>query len=418
MDLITLLWGLDTFVTFVIILAILVLSHEWGHYWVAKKVGIYVEEFGFGLPPRAWGRKIGETLYSINWLPIGGFVRLYGEDAENESGYKVDGKKIPLSRAFFMQNPWARVAVVVAGVIMNFLLAVVVFSIVFGFSGLPGLGTRVQIYGTVPGSPADKAGLLAGDVVIQITESEDINDNGVLDMYSVGSTDEFVDIVSDFSGKEMKMTIVREQLYRDLDDSSKMLLNEVDEGVVGIIAQGGEPIELLMTPRDNPPENEGALGVQLGPEGVGVFYPGWQMPFRGSLQGLKEALAWIGTILGMLVLIVKTLVGGSLPEGVAGPVGIVQITGQVVRHGLIWRLNFLAMLSVNLAVMNMLPLPALDGGRLWFILYEAFTGKRVPVAIERRVHSIGMMLLLGLLAVVTVGDLGRIFNFNLLDIFK
>jgi len=156
-----------TIVAFVIILSILVLIHEAGHFITAKLFGIKVEEFGFGIPPRAFGIKFGETLYSINWLPVGGFVKLYGED-EAGSGRIQSTESRPtknLHRAFFSRPIWQRATVVVAGVVMNFLLAAVLLSVLFAFVGVPALGDKVNIDAVISGSPAQKAGFKEGDLI-------------------------------------------------------------------------------------------------------------------------------------------------------------------------------------------------------------------------------------------------------------
>ena len=172
---------LITILVFLLVLSVLVLIHELGHFLVAKKFGIKVEEFGFGLPPRAFGKKIGETIYSINWLPIGGFVKLYGEDEAGAGRPKIRDQRSKIKnadkeRAFVSKPVWQRGLVVVAGVVMNFLLSVVILSYIFGVSGVQVPGDRVIITDIVKGSPSDQAGLRKGDVVesingIRVTET-------------------------------------------------------------------------------------------------------------------------------------------------------------------------------------------------------------------------------------------------------
>ncbi len=375
-----------TFVVFFLILSILVIIHELGHYWVAKKNGIYVEEFGFGLPPRLFGIKIGETIYSWNWLPFGGFVRLYGEDAEGEGEYMVDGKIIPKKRAFYAQKPWRKASVIVAGVVMNIILAVVLFAGAYSFTGIPQLTDRVQVIDITESSPAKNAGLMAQDVIKAISP-----EGGETVM--INSVKEFVDVVGANKGKQIMVDVVR----------------KVDDGEVETMVS--------VIPRVDPPAGEGSLGVVVSQEVINKFYPWWQMPFLGAWEGMKEAFAWAVMIIQMLGMMVMTILRGNVPEGVAGPVGIYQVTGDVVNYGWLAVVRFLGVLSLNLAVMNILPLPALDGGRLWFVIYEAITGKRVKPAWERRIHGVGMILLLSLIVLVTVSDVARLFSFDLQRIF-
>lgn len=384
---------------FALILWVLVIVHEWGHFWVARKFDIFVEEFGFGLPPKLWGKKKGETEYTLNALPIGGFVRLYGEDAADTQGYMVDGKKIPVRRAFFKKSPWVRAAVVVAGVVMNFILAVVVFSVVYSVTGIPEPGDRVQVVGIQADSPAANSGLMLGDIVVSMqgpVDSEELlQTEGLYQSVDVHSVNEFVDLMSANKGKYFKVLVSRQENATDFSEAT-----------------------VIMHPRENPPEGEGPLGVIVTQEVVPMFYPWYEMPVRGAVEGLREAANWSMLILNMFGTMIHDAIGGTVPEGVAGPIGIYQLTDEVRQFGWAATLRFLGILSVNLAVVNMLPIPALDGGRLWFLIFEGLTGKRVPMAAERWLHGVGMTLLLGLLLIVTVGDVARIFQFNIGEFLK
>lgn len=348
-----------TLIVFIAILSILVFVHELGHFLVAKRAGIKVEEFGFGFPPRAFGIKKGETIYSLNWIPIGGFVRLYGEEEE---------EKKEKGRAFYHKPKKIRILVILAGVVMNFVLAVLVFSAVYTKTGIPTKTDQVKVVGLVASSPADTAGLKDGDLVI-MAGGEKIKDS-----------QDFVTITQKLVGREMEIEIVRE----------------------------GEKKVFKVRPRENPPAGEGPLGVVISSVEM-KFYPIWEMPVRGALEGFKEALAWTSLIVGALGAMFWQLVSaGTVPKDVAGPVGIFQVTGQVAQGGILNILQFLGILSVNLAVINILPIPALDGGRLLFIGIEAITGKRIKAKVERWTHQIGMMLLLFLILLITYNDIVRI----------
>lgn len=351
-----------TAITFFIVLSVLVLVHELGHFLVAKKAGIKVEEFGFGYPPRIFSKKIGETVYSVNWLFFGGFVRLYGE----ELGEGIKGKDS--KQAFWGKSKRARTLVITSGVLANFVLAVVVFSIVYSFSGIPFKTGRIKIAGLLPNSPAVQSGLKQEDIILKINDEKlkDVND--------------FIKLIDEKKGQEVILTIQR--------DSDVLILS--------------------ITPRTSPPQGEGPLGVLVSDVEVRK-YPFWQMPWRGTIEGFKEAFGWASLILGSLQKMVVDLVfHGMVPKDVAGPIGIFQITGVVAQSGLLNILQFMGILSVNLAVINILPLPALDGGRLVFIIYEAITRRKPKPYFEQWVNTAGMAFLLLLIVLITINDIGRL----------
>lgn len=353
-----------TIITFLIVLSLLIFVHELGHFLVARRAGIEVEEFGFGLPPRILGIKRGETVYSLNWLPIGGFVRLAGEDEEGGEGEKARGRE----GMFWAKSKRARAAVIVAGVLMNFLLSVVAFAVIYTKFGIPTQTETVRIAGMAPFSPAAEAGILQGDVVISAGGEQ------------IRNTQIFVEVTQKFAGRQMELGIVRQ-----------------DERMV-----------FAVVPRANPPEGEGPLGVAISDTEI-KFYPLWEMPARGIVEGLKEAFAWTGLIaVGLGTMFWQLISAGTVPKDVAGPVGIFQITGHVAQGGVFAVLQFLGVLSANLAVINILPIPALDGGRLLFIGIEVITGRRVKARVERWTHQIGMILLLFLILLVTYNDILRV----------
>ena len=374
-----------TIITFFIVLSILVLVHETGHFLLAKKAGIKVEEFGFGYPPRIVAKKIGETIYSLNLLPFGGFVRLFGEElGESERVRERDNK-----RAFWAKSKKARTSVIVAGVLANFLLAIVVFSLVYSFSGIPTKTDKVIIIGIAPGSPAEKAGLKAEDVVLFVSGEK------------IQNTSSFVELTKKYTGKEMALEIAREK-----DNPCKEKVLGAWPGLE--ISCHGENIVLSVIPRENPPEGEGPLGVAVSNMEM-KRYPFWQMPFRGMIEGFKEAFGWIILIFGALgKMLVDLISRGTIPKDIAGPVGILQITGVVVGGGVLNVLQFIGILSVNLAVINILPFPALDGGKFIFVAYEAITRRRPRPTFERWFNTAGMAFLLFLIILVTINDVRRV----------
>lgn len=318
--------------TFLIVLSILVLIHELGHYIMARRAGVWVEEFGFGLPPRIWGKKVGETIFSVNALPFGGFVRLHGESYEEG----ITDKK----RAFLYKNKRTRVGVIVAGVVMNFLLAIVAFAIVYSFSGIPRDTEKLKVLDISSGSPAQTAGLVVGDIITKVGTSE------------VKSSADFIRLVNEQKGKNIVFEVVKKKDGTELTQ------------------------KVTMKPREAPPAGEGPLGVTISTTEI-YFPPIYQRPFFGVYYGFKEALFWGETIAVGLWDIIQGLFKGDAPKDIAGPVGIFAVTSQAAKTGILTLINFVGILSVNLAVLNIIPFPALDGGRLLFIGIESLIGKKV-----------------------------------------
>lgn len=351
-----------TLLLFLIIISILVFVHELGHFLIAKWAGIKVEEFGLGFPPRIFSKKRGETTYSINMLPIGGFVRLYGEEGSVEKNR---------NKSFYHKGRMVRAGVTVAGVVMNFLLAVFIFSILSWVSGVPKETGKVRVLETAPGSPARQAGLGENDVILEADGRE------------FSQTKEFTDFISEKKGQEVSLVVSK---------------------------RGTDMLEtMVVVPRVNPPHGEGALGVIVSSAEL-VKPPLWQRPFVSVIEGAKETIFWVGTTAVGLWGAFSQAIRGVPPEGIAGPVGIFQITGGVARSGFLAVLSFLGILSVNLAVLNIVPFPALDGGRLLFIIVEAVFGRRIVPAFERYAHMAGMVILIALIILVTFRDITRLFS--------
>ena len=353
-----------TIIVFLIILSILVLGHEAGHYFMAKRLGVKVEEFGFGYPPRIFGKKIGETIYSLNWLPFGGFVRILGED-----GPELRLSKRAKKRAFYYKPKRVRAVILVTGVVINVLIGILAFTLIYARTGIPTKTDEVKIVEVLDDSPAKGAGIENGDVVVFVAGAGEIK-----------TAQKFIEIVSQRDGEKISLTIRR----------------------------GEERLDKEVVPRKEPPEDQGPLGVVISDTEM-KFYPLWLMPFYAGWYGIKEALGWaVMVVLGVKMMIWELITRGALPKGIAGPVGILQITSGVARSGLLATLQFLGILSVNLAVINIMPFPALDGGRLLFIGFEAVFGRRVRPKIERWIHIIGFAFLISLLFLVTINDVIRV----------
>lgn len=357
-----------TILIFLIVLSVLVLAHEWGHFVTAKRAGAKVEEFGFGFPPKVFSLTRNGTVFSFNLIPFGGFVKIFGESGEhrNEPGSFGSLKIIP------------RAKILVAGVTMNVILAFALLSAV-NLMGRPvivdesnaGLASnvKIKILDVAADSPAELAGLKTGDAIIGATVG--------------GSLRQFQD-VSEFKN------------FIESAAGGEVLLN---------MERGGNLFSVKITPRTNPPAEEGALGVALAK--VGLVKPPW---YLFLWNGLKDTAAMIAVIASALFLFFKTLIlEGRLMGEVAGPVGIAALTGEAYTLGWAYLLNLVAILSVNLAILNILPFPALDGGRLLFLAVEKIKGSPVSHKIENAVNAAGFVLLLALMAFVTWKDIVKFF---------
>ena len=390
-----------TILIFVTILSVVVLIHELGHFLVAKKLGVKIEEFGFGLPPRIFGKKIGETTYSINLLPIGGFVKLYGEDEAGSGRPEVSSQKQEIkdkNRAFFAKKPSQKAAIVVAGVVMNALLAVAIFYTFLFISNfktqLPLFGnykflfvnqkniSDIIISGISKNSPAEKAGIKP------FSKVESINNQKIAD------SSQLVKIINSNKGKEM--------IFEWSDQKTD------------------KKFKAIVIPRVSPPKNEGALGVSFFP--VTMASLNYETPAQKIFSGFVHPvnlMAYNFDILGKLIGVsIKEKSAAALGEGVSGPIGVYSLVGNIVqipdlKERVLQILNLAGILSISLAFFNILPFPALDGGRLGFILVELFTRKKVNPKFEGYAHAIGMAILLTLIIVVTFHDLIKIFSNNI-----
>lgn len=436
---------LVTVISFVVVLGILVFFHELGHYWVARRNGIVVEEFGLGYPPRLVKLfRYDGTDFTINLIPFGGFARMRGEDAADVSPGSFNGA----SRA-------ARAATLIAGPAMNALLAVVLFAFSF-MAGFPAVAAYPQLVAVAPNSVAAQASLQPGDVVLAVgdrpafvsavpnfryrvwQQSEGVSTTGPVTItYSreqqirqttlpdTRAADELLR-TADFqpvletqilatapaSPAEQAGLQAGDLVYSvngDVITSGYTLNNAVrqhlGQEITLTLLRDHQWLNVQLTPRVDPPPGEGALGVQIGP-----ITQLATLPLLQSLwQGVVSTLQYIVLVLQLPVMLIM----GQLAPGdaqLSGPVGIAEMVGGAVTATIdtglwfpIWRLS--AVLSAALAITNLLPLPALDGGRLLFILIETLRGRRINPEREGLVHMVGFMLLLGLLVFITIQDI-------------
>ena len=346
-----------TALIFIIVLSVIIFVHELGHFVMAKKAGMKVEEFGFGFPPRLWGHKPknSETTYSINWIPFGGFVKIFGEDGEHPDQ----------ARSFSVKSFSQKVSVIVAGVVMNIVLGAVLFSIInLVGTRIPveaaGSATikdiKVQITNIAKGSPAESAGLQALDEVVGFQTVE-----------------EFQNHITAQKGNSTELNLKR----------------------------GEKSFQVTVVPRVDPPAGEGALGIGLAKTGY-VSYP----IHEAIWLGIKSAFYIFWKIFkGLGILLKNLLTTGSAGGDVTGPVGIAIITGEQARLGLTYLLNFMAFISLNLAVINILPIPALDGGRLLFLIIEKIKGSPIKKNVEAIVNNVSFMALILLMFFITARDI-------------
>ena len=374
-------------IVFIVTILILVLIHEWGHYFAAKKAGVKVLEFGFGLPPRLWGKKIGETIWSLNWLPFGGFVKLLGED-------EVEADKLNDKRSFAKAPISRRILIVVAGVMMNLLLAWGLYYAVLGSQGFKSqpillLGdhtfvgaeqvtdTVVLIGQVATDSPAAAAGIKGDERVLKVNDE------------SIESSEELSNLIKQNAGKKVILT---------LSDIQK-----IDTHIVEL------------TPRENPPQGQGPLGVSLGQ--VDLVTLEYKTPLQKIFAGPIHSwnlISYSGKVLGQTVsLAFKQKDFAPVSQNVAGPVGITNLVKQILdtKNAFINYLDFMAALSLNLAIVNILPFPGLDGGRFSFLIFELLTKKKPNPTFEKYYHGIGLFLLLALIIGITVSDISKILPF-------
>jgi regulator of sigma E protease len=356
-------------------LILLILLHELGHFFAAKKFGVRVDEFGIGIPPKAMTiTRKGDTEYTLNWLPLGGFVRLFGEDNDLTLFEKLNPF---LKKQSFISKPaWQRALILLAGVTMNLVVGILIFSFVYTVTGVPSVERNVAVIaGVAKDSPAELAGMKEGQVVIAV------------DGVDIKTADDFV---TDVGNRKGQLTTFR--LSTLLPDQT--------------VSQTSD--EVTAIPRENPPAGQGSLGVSVTTLPI-VRYehkPWYVAPFYGAANGLKESYAWGSAIIHSLPKLFGTFVHFRLPEGTTGPVGVVKEGNRVYSEGgLLSLLRFVAVLSINLAIFNLLPFPGLDGGRLLFLGMEKVLGRKRVNKYENYIHSAGILLLIALMIAVTWKDI-------------
>lgn len=333
---------METAILAIILFCVMIFPHELGHYIAAKRLGVKVNEFAFGMGPVIWKKQKGETLHSIRLFPIGGFCSMEGEDEDSDE-----------PRAFNNKKPWQKIIILAAGSFMNVLCAILIMSIVVGVLGF----TTTTIDTVSEGRPAETAGIMAGDEITAI-------DGQPIEAWTDVSA-----AIASAEGGQIIMTVQRD----------------------------GRTLEAAVTPEQ----------TQDGAYLIGITSRVSHNPFRAVAEGAKST--W--NITASMFQTLSQLFTGQLgADSLSGPVGMVQMVSQTTQYGW-WYYGFLtALICINLAIINMLPLPALDGGRIIFVIISMITGRPVSQKVEGTVHFVGIMLLFGLMAYVTFNDITRIFG--------
>lgn len=357
-----------TILLFLAVLSVLVIAHEWGHFFTAKKIGAEVEEFGLGFPPRifTWKGKDG-MIWSLNAIPLGGFVKITGE-----SGGELDNPN-----SFARKSIPKRLLVLTAGVIMNLVVAAILFSVGFAV-GIPSVtegdidkhvtvtDQAIRVTEVIPGSPADAVGVQLGDTILSM--------NG--QTYTEGE-------------------VVRQEL-RSLAET---------ENVAFVIERDGEELELDIAPAFISELEGPGVGVAIVETGL-ARYP-WYLVIPKGIE--TTAIYTVTVVVAFYEIIRDAITGAGVAPEISGPVGIAVLTGEIAGLGFVYLMQFAAILSINLAVINILPFPALDGGRVAFTLLEAVRKKPVSPKVEAIVHNSGFLLLMLLVIIVTYRDIVNLF---------
>lgn len=374
---------------FFIILLVLVLVHEFGHFFTAKSFKIRVDEFGFGFPPKLFSFKKGETEYSVNALPFGGFVKIFGEDVDEADFLEVgfldkeeDPEKMKLAERNLANKPkYQQALVMFAGIFANFLLAWVLFSFSF-MSGLPmsvgsepsgysTMETNLVVISVLANSPAEISGLKSGDKIISMKSGNDI--------ISEINPDILKSFVISHSDKEIEFSYLRGK--SEFLNTTKII------------------------PIKNSAESNPTIGIAM--DQVGIV----KLPVLSAFwEGLK--LDWSvtkDTVIGLYTLIKEGIMGKGSFSSVTGPVGMIGIVGNAYQFGFVYLLSFAALISINLAVINLIPFPALDGGRLLFLLIEKVKGSRLNPKFANTANMVGFAILILLMLLVTYHDVVKLF---------
>lgn len=364
----------------------LMVVHEFGHFIIAKKFGVRVDEFGIGYPPRLFGKKIGETIYSVNLIPLGAFVRIYGEegfDAKDSSQAGVPALGADDYRSFVGLKIWKRVLIILGGVAAFWLAAIIVFSIVFamgadlpvGDEEVDGLtNAQIRVVGISQNSPAGQAGLKIGDTLLKIESMRYESANSGPEIINLNKIKNFQDFIKSHAGEQVKITVQRE----------------------------GKIFDVTLSPRVNPPAGEGAIGVGL--ERMATLIektPWYYSPVKGAVYTWQTT---VNALAGLYQVFVNLFSGNGVPQGseFAGPLGITVFLANAASYGPGFFLYFIGVICVLIAIFNLFPIPALDGGKLIFLLIEKIRKKPVSPQVEQIITTVFFIILITLSIFITI----------------
>ncbi len=347
---------------FILILGLLVLVHEFGHFIVAKFFKVKVEEFAFGFPPTLWSKQKGETKYMINLIPFGGYVKLLGEDGANQDD----------PRSFGAKNWLARSAIILAGITMNLILGGILLGLGF-MLGLPVNDNSYKQnypYSQVSTSVIAYNANSDSDFINKIQSGDQII---TLNGQEISSIDQFRSLVQENQTNEMNLEIKREGQVQNISGHANYSA-ENQAYQIGVVLTEQQTIKY-------------------------PFYLAIPMGFVEMLRLLKTMILALYEIFRDLIIIHQT------PVAIAGPVGIYKIAAVATKMGLIYLIQLTSMLSINLALINVLPIPALDGGRILFIILEKIRGRKISANLENIIHTAGFIVLIGVILLVTISDI-------------
>lgn len=343
---------------FILILSVIIIIHELGHLMAAKRFGVYCKEFSIGMGPILWQKQRGETAWSIRALPIGGFVAMAGEEGESEDDDELD---IPYERTLNGIKPWKQIVVMAAGAIMNVLLAWVLFIGITAYQGAVSVPGKPIVANIQENSAAAKGGMKAGDEILRITSGEHSE-----------TPEKFVDVVEFI------------QYYPGETEF--------------IVLRDGKEITLKFTPTYVKDENKYMLGVLQQNEIKKINL------IEAIPYGTEKMVTSVQTIFESL----GKLVQGIGLKNLSGPVGIFQITSQTTQDGLLSTLALVGLLSVNVGIFNLLPIPILDGGRIFIILIERLIGRKLNERVQTAIMMAGLLMIVGIMVFATWNDISRL----------
>ena len=349
--------GLGTLLIFIIILGVIVLVHEFGHFFFAKKFGVYVHEFSIGMGPKLWGKKKGETDYSIRAIPIGGYCALAGEDGEETDD---KGKKIPKNKKLFAKPIWQRFLILFFGAGNNFILAIILLFLIGLIFGAPNMDTTIT--NLTEGYPMEKAGVEVGDKIIKI--------NG--------------------------------HKTRTMDDVQVRLL----------LVKEGSDLDITVRKEDKSIKTYTIKPKKDILDGETKYYYGITFVTsykHGPINAVVYAFEKTGAMIRQMIIVLGSLFTGKLSVGsLSGPVGIYSTVGEAKEYGIATLIQLTALLSINIGFLNLIPFPAFDGGRIFLLLIEKIRGKPMKSETENMINTVGFILIIILALYVTGSDIFKL----------